>query len=173
MSLSLKKIKKIQALDRKATKTNQKQISDSFFTVQLLFKCRFVAWQRGLSWKITDCVFVLINSVLLNLSCVWMVFQLFLVSQYHDLTFRFGCHEWCHQRGGRSMRPTLRPGPVTMAKRLENSTKVRWSCHRTYCYHLLVRSNVCLQYFSLDDLQYFSLDDLGSVSVFALYALDL
>ena len=149
----------------------------SFFTVQLLFKCHFVAWQRGLSWKIADCVFVLINSVLLNLSCVWMVFQHILVSQYHDLTFRFGCHEWCHQRVGRCMRPTLRPGPVTMAKRLEkrleNSAKLWWSCHRTYCYHLLVRSNVCLEYFSLDDLQYFSLDDLGSVSVFALYALDL
>ena len=34
----------------------------SFFTVQLLFKCRFVAWQRGLSWKIADCVFLLINA---------------------------------------------------------------------------------------------------------------
>ena len=38
---------------------------------------------------------------------------------------------------------------------------------------MLVRSNVCLQYFSLDDLQYFSLEDLGLVSVFALYAPDL
>ena len=43
----------------------------SFFTVYLLFKCRFVAWQRGLPWKF-DCVFVLINTVLLNLLCFWI-----------------------------------------------------------------------------------------------------
>ena len=117
------KIKNIQALDRKTTKPNQKQISDSFFIVFLrstVVKVSFCSLTKGLSWKIADCVFVLINSVLLNLLCVWMVLQHILVSQYHNLTFRFGCHEWCHQRGGRCMRPTLRPGPVTMAKRLEN-----------------------------------------------------
>ena len=35
-------------------------------------KGRFVAWQRGLPWKFEDCVFALINSVLLNLSSVWL-----------------------------------------------------------------------------------------------------
>ena len=36
-----------------------------------LFSCCFVAWKRGLPWKFA-CCFVLVNSVLLNLSCVWI-----------------------------------------------------------------------------------------------------
>ena len=45
----------------------------SFFTVQLLFNCRFVAWSRGLPRKFADCVFVLINSVLLSLLYGWIL----------------------------------------------------------------------------------------------------
>ena len=47
-------------------------IFSSFKTVSLLFKCRFVACQRGLPRKFADCVFVLINNVLLNLLCAWI-----------------------------------------------------------------------------------------------------
>ena len=42
----------------------------SFFIVLLLFKSRFVAWSTGLPRTFADCVFVLINSVLLNF-CVF------------------------------------------------------------------------------------------------------
>ena len=40
----------------------------------LLFKCCFVAWQRGLPQTFASC-FVPINSILLNLWCVWILFQ--------------------------------------------------------------------------------------------------
>ena len=56
------------ALDKKTTAQPKKDKVfrfsyhfSSFLTVQLLFKCRFVAWQRGLPRKFADCVSVIIN----------------------------------------------------------------------------------------------------------------
>ena len=43
----------------------------------MLFKCRFVAWRKGLPQKFADCVFVLIDSVVLNLLWVWKLCCLF------------------------------------------------------------------------------------------------
>ena len=47
----------------------------SFFTLlKLLFKCRFVALTKGITPNICKLCLVQINSVLLNLSCVWISF---------------------------------------------------------------------------------------------------
>ena len=69
-----------QALDiaqpRKDKWINCPSQFSSFPLVELLFKCRFVAWWRGL---IRMLCFVLINSIILNLLCVWSLKLLFLV----------------------------------------------------------------------------------------------
>ena len=53
---------------------HQKENSETRMTASFLkslFKCSFVDSQRGLARKFADCVFVLINRVLLILLCVW------------------------------------------------------------------------------------------------------
>ena len=62
-----------------STHTHKKVISFlvwSFIVFdRLTVKCRFVAWQRGFQKRRSaDCLCVLINSVLLNLLCVWVLF---------------------------------------------------------------------------------------------------
>ena len=60
---------------QQVTKTHPKQnkfLSLSFF---IIFKCRFVAWQRGFPWKCAHCVSVSKQiSVHLNLFVLWPVF---------------------------------------------------------------------------------------------------
>ena len=64
------------SVTEQARKTQPKQVShfSGFLTVYLLFKCRFVAWQRGFPWKFAYCVSVSKISIRLNLFVFGSIF---------------------------------------------------------------------------------------------------